>query len=199
MLLILAQILIFGVFYFIKNPLTSSYMGDYNRYYTLSKAIIKILLPIYFAVDYAQSLSIVYVFIVTALLGIYIGWHRLFSIHSYQQDHFYVEYFMESIVFWMAVNNILSYYIEGASTAQPMSLVYSLFSAILIAMLLMNIEKSAENKFIQECLEKKIKKQNMERFVFIAINRFLHETSKQAKLTFKVYSKIISKNIDKYK
>lgn len=39
----------------------------------------------------------------------------------------------------------------------------------------------------------------MERFVFILINRFLHESSKQARLTFKVYSKIISKNIDRYK
>lgn len=39
----------------------------------------------------------------------------------------------------------------------------------------------------------------MERFIFILINRFLHETSKQAKLTFKVYSKIISKNIERYK
>jgi hypothetical protein len=44
-----------------------------------------------------------------------------------------------------------------------------------------------------------VKKQNMERFVFILINRFLHESSKQARLTFKVYSKIISKNIDRYK
>jgi predicted tellurium resistance membrane protein TerC len=141
----------------------------------------------------------VYVFLVTALLAIYIGWHRLFSIHAYQQDHFYVEYFMESVVFWMAVNNILSYYVEGATTAQPMSLVYAFFSAVLIAVLLMNIEKTAENQFVQECLEKKVKKQNMERFVFILINRFLHETTKEARLTFKVYSKIISKNIEKYK
>jgi hypothetical protein len=56
---------------------------------------------------------------------------------------------MESIIFWMAVNNILSYYIEGPDTPQQMSLIYSLFSAVLIAILLMNIEKTAENKFIQ--------------------------------------------------
>jgi hypothetical protein len=43
-----------------------------------------------------------------------------------------------------------------------------------------------------------VKKQNMERFTFILINRFLQESSKQAKLTFKVYSKIISKNIENY-
>lgn len=65
-------------------------MGDYNRYYTLSKGLIKILLPVYFAMDYQLSLSLVYVVIVTALLGAYVGWHRLFSIHSYQQDHFYI-------------------------------------------------------------------------------------------------------------
>lgn len=142
-LLILLQVLFFGTFYFIKNPLSSSYLGDYNRYYTLSKGLIKILLPTYFAVDYKLSLSLVYVFMLTALLGAYVGWHRLFSIHSYQQDHFYIEYFMESFVLWMGVNNILSYYIEGANTSQPMSLVYALFSAVLIAVLLMNIEKTA--------------------------------------------------------
>ena len=151
-LLVLVQILIFGTFYFIKNPLTTSYMGDYSRYYTLSKALIKIILPVYFAVDYTLSLSIVYVFMVAALFGGYIVWHRLFSVHSYQQEHFYVEFFMESVLFWMAVNNILSYYIEGPIVTQPMSLVYAFLSAILVAVLLMNIEKTAENQFIQECL-----------------------------------------------
>jgi PAS domain S-box-containing protein len=99
----------------------------------------------------------------------------------------------------MAVNNILSYYIEGANADQPMSLVYAFFSAGLVGLLLMNIEKTAENQFVQECLERKVKKQGMERFVFILINRFLHEPTKQARLTFKVYSKIISKNIERYR
>lgn len=106
---------------------------------------------------------------------------------------------MESFLLWMGVNNILSYYIEGANTSQPMSLVYALFSAVLIAVLLMNIEKTVENQLVQECLERKVKKQSMERFVFILINRFLHEKSKEARLTFKVYSKIISKNIERYR
>lgn len=161
MLLILAQVVLFGTFYFIKNPLSGSYMGDYSRYYSLSKALIKILLPVYFAVDYTFSLSFVYIFMVTALVGVYMGWHRLFSVHSYQQDHFYTEYFMESVLLWMAVNNILSYYIEGPTTTQSMSLLYAFFSAALVGLLLMNIEKMAEGQFVQECLERKVKKQNM--------------------------------------
>ena len=83
--LMLAQVILVGTFYFIKNPLSTSYLGSYNFYYILSKTIIKIMLPVYFAVDYNYSLSIVYVFLVTALLGLYIFWHRLFSIHAYQQ------------------------------------------------------------------------------------------------------------------
>ena len=83
--LMLAQVLLLGTFYFIKNPLSTSYLASYNFYYILSKAIIKIMLPVYFAVDYNYSLAMVYVFLVTALLGLYIFWHRLFSIHAYQQ------------------------------------------------------------------------------------------------------------------
>lgn len=46
---------------------------------------------------------------------------------------------MEAMLFWIAANNILSYYIEGGNTTQKMSLIYSFFSAVLIAILLMNI------------------------------------------------------------
>jgi hypothetical protein len=89
-IIILAQVLFLGTFYFIKNPLTTSYMGTYSNYYTLSKSLIKVMLPVYFAVDYLESLAIVYIFLVTALWGLFIFWHRMFSVHSYQQEHFYV-------------------------------------------------------------------------------------------------------------
>lgn len=79
-----------------------------------------------------------------------------------------------------------------------MSFIFALFSAILIGILLVNIEQTAENKLIQECLENKVKKQNMERFVFILVNRFLHYPAQEAKLTFRVYSKILAKNIEDY-
>lgn len=52
-ILVLAQVLFLGTFYYIKNPLSTSYLGNYNRYYILSKAFIKIILPVYFAVDYS--------------------------------------------------------------------------------------------------------------------------------------------------
>jgi len=73
-------------------------------------------MPIYFALDGKLLLALVFLFTVTGLWGAYLFWHRLFSVHNFEQRHFYVEYFMEATVFWMAVNNILSYYIEGPLT-----------------------------------------------------------------------------------
>jgi hypothetical protein len=141
----ISQILIFGCIYFNKNPLSKSYMGEQSRFYILSKSLIKILLPVYFAVDFQQSLSILYIYLLVALWGFYMFWHRLLSTHAYYQQHFYVEYFMEAVVFWLSVNNLLSYYIEGPNTTMPMSLFYSIFTAILLSMLTISFEKTAEN------------------------------------------------------
>lgn len=66
--------------------------------------------------DFELTLSVAFTFMAAGLWGTYIFWHRLFSTHSYQQNHFYIEYLMEGVVFWMAINNILSNYIEGRPT-----------------------------------------------------------------------------------
>lgn len=89
-LTMMVEVLLFALIYYSKSPLTPSYMGLPNRYYVLSKTIIKLLMPLYYTVDPTLSLSIVYMFSVTGILGVYIFWHRLFSIHSYNQRHFYV-------------------------------------------------------------------------------------------------------------
>lgn len=88
-LLLIIQMLIFSMIYFIKNPFNSSYMGVPNRYYMISKSVIKMVLPVYFMVDTSLEVITVYKFILTGLLGFYIFWHRLLSIHSYNQKHFY--------------------------------------------------------------------------------------------------------------
>lgn len=89
-LIVLIEVFLFALIYYSKSPLTSSYMGLSNRYNDLSKTLIKILMPLYYTVDPTLSLSIVYMFSVTGLLGFYLFWHRLFSVHSYKQRHFYV-------------------------------------------------------------------------------------------------------------
>jgi len=75
-----------------------------------------------------------------------------------------------------------------------MSFIYSIFTSLFVALLLISIEKAGENKFVKECLETKVKKQNMERFIFILIDRFLHPRVNKGILTYKVYSKILNRN-----
>jgi hypothetical protein len=115
-------------------------MGVQNRYYVLSKTILKILMPLYFAVDPHLSLSIVYMFIIAGFWAIYIFWHRLFSIHSYNQKHFYVEYFMEAALFWIALSNLIYYYASNGPVLEEFSFIYTLCSAGVVAGLLLSIE-----------------------------------------------------------
>lgn len=89
-LIILAQSILFSLFYYIKNPLSSSYLAQQNRYFMLSKTLIKVLMPLYFSVDSSNKLILVFMYCTAGVWGLYIFWHRLLSIHTYQQLHFYV-------------------------------------------------------------------------------------------------------------
>jgi hypothetical protein len=183
-----------ALIYYIRNPLDNSYMGVQNRYEVLSKSILKILMPLYFAVDPSLSLSIVYMYTATGLLAAYIFWHRLFSIHSYNQSHFYVEYFLEAALFWMAASNLIYYYVSSGAVKEEFGFVYTISSAAGVAALLLSIEARAEDAFLKECLSGKIKKQNMEKFTFVIIHRLLTCTAAESKVRLRAYSKLLAKN-----
>lgn len=80
----------FSVFYIIKNPFSGSCLSYPNRYYMLTKTLFKIIFPIYFAVKATLGLEFIYIFLVPGLWGFYIFFHRLFSMHSFKHQHFYV-------------------------------------------------------------------------------------------------------------
>jgi hypothetical protein len=195
LLIVLAQVALFALVYYIRNPLTTCYLGQPTRLFILSKSLIKMVLPVYFALDYQKSLSLVYIFILAILWGGYLFFHRLLSIHTYAQQHFYVEFYMESVLAWFALNNVISYYIQGPNDPIPTSFIYAGLSAVLGALLLVNMERNFENRFIEECLDERVKKQNMERFIYILIHKFLHPPDADAQLNFRVYSKLIRKHL----
>ena len=78
-----------------------------------SKSVIKLICPVYFAIQASLKLQSVYVIFVPALWGAYIFFHRLFSVHSYKHEHFYLEYLMEGVLFGVGVNGALIYHIQG--------------------------------------------------------------------------------------
>jgi hypothetical protein len=90
LLIVLVEVGLFSLIYYINNPLTTSYLGQHNRYFIISKTILKLILPVYFAVDYTKSLSLAFMFVFAGLYGAYIFWHRFLSVHTYEQKHFYV-------------------------------------------------------------------------------------------------------------
>ena len=46
-------------------------------------------------------------------------------------------------------------------------------------------------QFLEECLEGKIKKQNIDRFILALINKLLYSSSKNRKIYLKKYTQII--------
>lgn len=89
MLSLVSQCLIVGLIYFIRNPLSGSYLALPTHTYILSKSLLKLLFPLYFSVDVKLSLSIVFLFVMTGLWGAYLFWHRLCAIPSFCRVHSY--------------------------------------------------------------------------------------------------------------
>jgi hypothetical protein len=50
---------------------------------------------------------------------------------------------------------------------------------------------------VKECLESKIKKQNMEKFMFNLVYLFLNKKNTESKILYRVYSKVINKHLTK--
>lgn len=86
---LLWQILFYSLFYFIKNPFSSSVLGTPNQTHMLSKGALKLLFPLYFAIRFMVNLDFIYILLVPVLWGTYIFYHRLFGAFSYNHQHFY--------------------------------------------------------------------------------------------------------------
>ena len=85
---------IYSLFYFTKNPFDGGCLGYPNRNYMVSKGLLKIVFPVFFALNSSLNLSFLFIVAAPALWGAYLFFHRINSLHSYNHRHFYVEYFM---------------------------------------------------------------------------------------------------------
>lgn len=128
----------FSLFFYIKNPFPGVYMGYPNRFYYLSKTILKILFPLYFALSVSLGLEFLYIVFLPAIWGGYIFFHRIASLHSYNHQHFYVELYLEGFLLWMSFSSLLSYNISGTPNSQSLSLIYSLICSLLAGIILVH-------------------------------------------------------------
>jgi hypothetical protein len=171
---ILIQTLVFSLLYYSKNPFYDGYLGVPSRSYMLTKALFKLLFPIYFALSPILNLEFLYVIAAPAMWGFYIFLHRFNSMHSFNHCHFYVGFFFEAFLFVFALCGLLSYYVDEAPSSEPWSLVYALIASLFGGYALIGIERAIHRRFMNECLTGKIKKQNMDRFVLNLINLLIH-------------------------
>jgi predicted histidine transporter YuiF (NhaC family) len=102
-----------------------------------------------------------------------------------------VEFFLEGFLFWMALSSSFSYFFHGVPNANSFALIYALLCSLLMGVVLVNIDKRIYNSFMEECLEGKVKKQNLEKCLLMLINTLIHNTKAEHKgVQFHVYSSI---------
>lgn len=98
--------------YFNKNPFASDFLAKYENNAVIGKFIIKIITLIYLSVDLELAYSDVYIFGIAGSFGGYIFFFKLFSFHDYNERNFYVVLFMEIILTWFTLNNIILSYLD---------------------------------------------------------------------------------------
>lgn len=98
--------------YYNKNPFSTDFLGKYENNAVLGKFLIKIIPIIYLSVDLNFNYSDVFVFGITACLGGYIFFFRLFSYHDYNERNFYIVLFLEVVLAWFSINNIILSYLD---------------------------------------------------------------------------------------
>lgn len=59
-------------------------------------------------------------------------------------------------------------------------------------MLLVNVERRIEERFLEEALEGTVRKQGMERLALILVGRFLHVEEQEGAMAYKVYGRMLA-------
>jgi hypothetical protein len=98
--------------YYNKNPFGTDFLSKYENNAVLGKFIIKILPIVYIAIDEDMLYIDIYNFGIIACLFGYLFFFRMFSYHDYNEINFYFKLFLEVIVAWFALNNIVYIYID---------------------------------------------------------------------------------------
>jgi hypothetical protein len=93
-LMVIYSVLGVSFVFFSRSPFEGNCYGHPNRNYMISKSILKIVLPLFFALNGSFNLDFLYIFASPALWGVYIFFHRLNSYHTFNHKNFYFEFFL---------------------------------------------------------------------------------------------------------
>lgn len=79
--------ILYGLYFYIKFPLSGCYLAKQNNYDELSKLLIKISPLIYYAIDPTFKYILIFIFGITLLTIAYIAVFRVLSMSYYNQTH----------------------------------------------------------------------------------------------------------------
>ena len=158
-LLVGVQVLLLGLLYFVRDPLAGGYLCEKNHFYVLSKTLMKLLFPLYFALDSARTFEPQFLYAAAALWAVYLFWHRLNSLHSYDPRHYLFEYALEAVVFWAAVKNIILLYTADGPLQSRFGLLSTFVEGGMLGSVLAALERWLAETRLRDGVRKKIKKQ----------------------------------------
>jgi hypothetical protein len=123
--------------YYNKNPFGTDFLCKYDNNAVLGKFLIKILPIVYMSIDSKMLLVNVFIFGLAGCLCGYIFFFRLFSFHDYNERNFYVLLFLEVVLAWFSINNIILSYLDVDRKAG--GLFESFLCSLLVAALVVQI------------------------------------------------------------
>lgn len=159
----------YGFIFYIRNPFSKSYYSVPANLHRLAKLLLKLLPPLYFVVDIADSFQNVYVIVFMILSLAYVAFFRINSAHSFNHSYFYFELFTESLIIWFCISSALCTQL----TFSGMSFIQSCVCAVLFAAAVCTVEASLTQIFLENNLCSNVKKQDKEKFVYLLAHALL--------------------------
>ena len=112
MILLIVESLIYWFIFYIKNPFSRCYLANPDNLWKIAKVLVKSAPPIYFVIDYTNTLQNVYVFAYLILNGGFFVFFRFLNPTWYNKKHLYFTIIFESIVVWFAIFVVANYYLN---------------------------------------------------------------------------------------
>lgn len=189
LLMVVGELQIYWLLYYTKNPFSKSYNALPTGLPRLGKFLLKVLPTIYFAMGLEISYLNLYCVGAVALFIAYLFFLRLNSSHSFNESFFEWELFLESMLLWLNVNNMILFFFSGGE-ANPNSLIHCYVLAVLVGLCARMVELKITENFLMRHLKLDVKKQELEKWLYCLISELSRRDDRQ-KINYMHYIQLV--------